>query len=1442
AAEPEPDAEAASSTAPVTQAPRVEAPPRYFGETQVLHSIGEGFVRSETRLNLNILRSSTDQVTLLIPSGTELLDIRGDRLAGHDVESGTQTRIICRFNSQLKGAVSLELTTETRMTDVAQLLTLPTTRIAGAERDQGYIGIEARTTIEIRKTESLAQLPKVTAVDVSDLPAELTGLARRPILLAFRYLEPPVEPPLQLDVLRHADVPVLNAVIDSVTGTTVLTSDGSSVTCLDMRIKNNGAQYLEARTTSGTEILATAIDGAPVIASTRGSDTCLIPIGTGVAATSGKNGFPVRLVYKSPAPASGLWYRMHAALPALGFDIMRLDWRIYAPDRYDLLALASNLDTPFRRLRLSPLEFIEELLRLLQTGEVLLLLAFILALYLIWQRLKGAFSEESLSWKRLGIFLLILFAFLFFASVSGPMIGSITDQSSRKLSAPMVSMQEEQEEMDSTVPAEPAPEGKFVDSLEDSMNEAQNLAVEKAKSTMRAKLDKAAPSAIPASKPRWMAPRKLSSGRDIGALPVDMQIPTGGRSVRVFRTHLPAGEIGRFRGIIFWEPLRTALAAAAWAAGLVFAVILWSAAQRRRTWLAVFALVTLFVGTALLEQGIPGIQSGIWKSVFTFLFLFLAGRKLIMMHRAGASPEPSLLIALLFALASGAPAFAAAAPAADPRVEQTIDLYVPYSQLGDRLPRDGGFVGLSIDDYTYLRDLGIPEPDPSRWFPPLGVTYVSASWTAHVAGDRVNLALRLELLLLGKGYKQIEFPTEGVGVRSLKINGTPALLTADTYRPGPRRDDTSQIVQQVQQVQYQAQQQMLMNNAVPNQGGFERRPAILTDREGLVVIEAALVKDLTSRTRTGTDVGGFRLPVPVCGPAQFELTVDRPGQTIDIQPAVICDRGETNGKSWIKAILQPAPAIQAEWRNQASQAGQPLQTATTPAPLPAPGVARIAADHELLFTVSEGVIAITDLVRLQIDQHPAGEFTFEIPAGADVIEVTGNDIASWVCLPRDEAQELRVQLNARRMNQVELRIAMERQTPEINGRFALDLPRLRSAGSRFRIDRQNGVFGVEVRGGLELRVEASPEATGIDASELPESLLSQARGFIAQAFKYQKDATAAVTVTKHRNIEVSTAQIDAASARTVLNAEGQAVTQLDLMIRNNNNQFLVLRGVPERLQLLALLVNGEAMKPGRSREGDISVPLIRSPRSGKAYTPFTVTMFFREHLGRLAARGRIDLVLPQFSLDISQMNWVVGTPEGIFLARRGGEFQLGENALPKFPTPVFPDLLAPSRQSNVISQNMPRGMTPASTRTSAGLLPVIPDLPGADETLTLHRKLITTGSRPPRLLLFYARESGLDLWVLAMTLVTGLFVSSILHLAIGGGLRPAAIRLVILAFIGILVLGARALFAHDLPWIERIADALLLGIGTGFVIALVWWLMKPPASSETPEHPPALQP
>lgn len=1426
--EPEEAAQTASAAAPVVQGP--EEPARLFAETMVLHSIGEGFVRSETRLNLNITRSAADQAVILIPSGTEILDVRGDRLASHEFDTASETRLICRFTSRVKGPVALEITSETRMNDVTQLLSLPITKVIGAERDQGYIGVEARTSIEIRKTDSLAALSKVTSIDVTDLPSELSGMANRPILLAFRYLEPPLEPPLQLDVVRHADVPILNAVIDNLDGTTVFTSDGYSVTCLDMQLKNNGEQYLAARITSGSEILSTALDGAPVTASTRGSDTCLIPIGTARTAASGKTGFAVRLVYKSPAPVSGLLYKQSSVLPTLDLDVMRLSWRVYAPDRYDLIARFSNLSSHDPAIAIAPFSALSGFCGELASSEGLILLAVILIIWLFSRRIR----DEGFSWKSIGYILIAIIAIFVLASISGPMIGSITDQSRPAVMLGQVGSlhtageYEEESQMADSIRDDESGKDKryFAD------KPGSKLSMESAQGPAKMKAAQSVPQT-----------RRRAAGRDVGALPVDMKIPTGGRSVAVFRNHLPAGQEARFRGIIFWEPIRTGLSAIMCAAGLLFALLIWLVAQRRWSFLAGFFVIFLVVAAGIADYLLPGLQNPAWGAFFLILGLLLLIRKMLSM-RAGESVKTATIAGiLLLTLLGGSPQAVSAEPiAGDPRVEKMLDLYVPYSQLGDRLPRDSGFVALSLDEYNYLRDVGIPDPDPSRWYPPLGVTFVTASYTARVTKSRVDLTLRFEAILYGKGFKQIEFPTDGIGVKSVTINGVPALLAPETQLVGPRHADVQQQVQQMPQVQ---QVQDNFSNARNDQQNIlppqlrDKRPAILTDREGPIVIEAEMVKDLTSLTQMNAAVDGFQLPVPSYGPANLNLVIDRPNQSVDIQPAVITQSDDTGYSTIVSAVLQPAPSISLEWRDKAATTGQARDQASEPV-IVTPGIARVAVDHEVLFSVSEGVITANDLVRLQIDQHPAGEFIFDISPGADVIEVNGADIASWTCVPVEKSQQLHVQLNARRMNQVELRISMERQTPDINGTFPLDLPHLRSAGSRSRIDRQNGYFGVEVREGLEVMVDHSPEATGIDASELPASLTGSSRGFMAHAFKYQKDASASLTVTKHRNIEVSTAQIDAAIARTVMNADGEALTRLDLVVRNNNNQFLVLRSVPKRLKVLALEVNGEAMKPGCSKDGEIYVPLIRSPRAGKSYTPFGVTVFFSEEVGKLSCKGCFELHLPMLSLDISQMNWKLDLPEGYFMGRRGGEFQHGWESMPSFPGQVYSGAMDGKMASNVMSQLAPRSMgtgLPSAQRSSAGLLPVIPTLPESSDYLLFHRKLITTGSRAPRLVLFHVRKPVVDGSLLLMVLFFGFLASSAIYGFADGRMLTAGLKTLFLGCCGIAAITGVSMFARDLPWFNRILDSYILGLEVGCALALTWWLLTPPLPGQEPSKP-----
>ncbi|MBF0502471.1 MAG: hypothetical protein HQM09_20200, partial [Candidatus Riflebacteria bacterium] len=341
---------------------KVEEPPKLFADSFILLSFGEGFIRSEELVRVNITRSPVGAINLAIPSGTEILDVRGDRLESFRVEqTSSGSRLVCILNARVQAIVELSIVAETRMSDTSGVAKAPIHRVEGVERDRGYIGVEARTSIEIRRREggtpaeeassSMSLGAAVSPVDVSELPVEVTGRATRPLLLAWRYQDPILAGRIAVDVVRHGDIAVLNSVIDSIDAVSVLAIDKTSVSCLDMQVKNNGRQYLEARLPKGSELISASVDGSPVKASSRGQDGYLIPLIYSRSNGAELTAFGVRILYRTPVPEMKNVTLLNIPLPLLSLTASRLTWDLFAsPDQCDQYALQDLRDSQWQTI------------------------------------------------------------------------------------------------------------------------------------------------------------------------------------------------------------------------------------------------------------------------------------------------------------------------------------------------------------------------------------------------------------------------------------------------------------------------------------------------------------------------------------------------------------------------------------------------------------------------------------------------------------------------------------------------------------------------------------------------------------------------------------------------------------------------------------------------------------------------------------------------------------------------------------------------------------------------------------------------------------------------------------------------------------------------------------------------------------------------------------
>src|SRR5205807_4294121 len=115
-------------------------------------------------------------------------------------------------------------------------------------------------------------------MDLKETSAPLRSLARVPLHAAFRYQKKPAEKPsLTLEWVRFPDSSVLSAVAQRAAVTTLVTSEGRSLTEVKLTLKNQAQPFLKVALPAGASILSCEVAGEKVKPVT-GADGSRVPL------------------------------------------------------------------------------------------------------------------------------------------------------------------------------------------------------------------------------------------------------------------------------------------------------------------------------------------------------------------------------------------------------------------------------------------------------------------------------------------------------------------------------------------------------------------------------------------------------------------------------------------------------------------------------------------------------------------------------------------------------------------------------------------------------------------------------------------------------------------------------------------------------------------------------------------------------------------------------------------------------------------------------------------------------------------------------------------------------------------------------------------------------------------------------------------------------------
>ncbi|MCA9517487.1 MAG: hypothetical protein KC635_21245, partial [Myxococcales bacterium] len=299
---------------------------RFDAAVDTLYSLGEGVLRAAASIEVTVKAGSFADLEVALPAGINVLSATAPSLREHRVvepaAAGGARTLALAFTREMEGTVRIEVVWEKVLAPGDGPLEVPLLHVPGAVVEQGRLGVEALSAVEVRPTEAERLLP----MDVQELPQKLVLRTTNPILLAYHYVhaDPPAK--LVLSVKRHAEIAVQVAAIDRADYQTLWTRDGVALTRARYVVRNRGKQFLRVALPPGASVWSAELAGQPVKPAKDDEDTVLVPL------LNATDPFEVVLVYLVKGEPLGFAGRVEATLPAPDLVETEATWDVYLPE------------------------------------------------------------------------------------------------------------------------------------------------------------------------------------------------------------------------------------------------------------------------------------------------------------------------------------------------------------------------------------------------------------------------------------------------------------------------------------------------------------------------------------------------------------------------------------------------------------------------------------------------------------------------------------------------------------------------------------------------------------------------------------------------------------------------------------------------------------------------------------------------------------------------------------------------------------------------------------------------------------------------------------------------------------------------------------------------------------------------------------------------------
>jgi hypothetical protein len=321
-------------------APAVPKEVRFLSDVKTLISVSEADIRIAALADITVVQGEPSQFEMEVPTGFELIGATGASVESSEVDSGVLTlKVTGTAQRSHQFLISMEKSITATKADA------PFLSFKNAQRETGEVLVEGAGTIELTATESGG----LKRMDFKETNPYLRSLARFPMQAAFRYHKQPNElPALAFEWTRFPDSSVLAAVAERAVVTTLVTTEGRSLTEIRLTIKNQAQPFLKVELPRGASILSAEVAGEKV-KPVEGPDGNRVPLLR--AGFRPVDAYTVSFVFMHSGAPFAKKGGSDLSLPKMDVPINLLQWEVFLPEQYRVKdfggdAIATNLLPP----------------------------------------------------------------------------------------------------------------------------------------------------------------------------------------------------------------------------------------------------------------------------------------------------------------------------------------------------------------------------------------------------------------------------------------------------------------------------------------------------------------------------------------------------------------------------------------------------------------------------------------------------------------------------------------------------------------------------------------------------------------------------------------------------------------------------------------------------------------------------------------------------------------------------------------------------------------------------------------------------------------------------------------------------------------------------------------------------------------------------------------